>query len=1074
MKPVSCLLAILCLYLSTVKAQNTNTISGKIITPLEAPISGAGLTLRNSKRQTLSGINGAFTLKALIFPDTLIIEHTGYATKHIIVTASTSLPLSIILEPTTTTLDEVVVNTGYQDIPKERIAGSFFKIDNTLFNRRFSTNVIERLEGLAPGLVFNRNTIASTSGSLDLSIRGQNTLFANAQPLIVVDNFPYDGDINNLNAADIESITLLKDAAAASIWGARSGNGVIVITTKKGKQDLPLSVNLISNVNIGARPDLFYSPNFLPSSDFISLEQELFNRNFYNADLSNINRPPVSPVVELLALHRAGQMTTQALNTALDQLRSIDIRNEQSKHLYQSSIQQQYAINLRGGSKTSHFAISAGSDNNRSNIVGNTYSRETFSGQLALFPTKKIELSFSLNYTNSKSTNNGITDLTAGGSAAKRVLPYTKLLDEQGNPLSIVKEYRQAYLDTAGRGLLYDWSYKPMQELTARDLTTRLSDNRIALGFKYNFLKGLQAEIRYQQQYANTIRKEYYSSESYFSRDLINRFTSIAGNTVTRAISEGGILDQQSSAMRTHRLRAQLNYQFTTSVHKLHALAGTEMSNANAQSFSHRFYGYNEDNTTQIPVDNSTLYRHYITGANIRIPSEDALRETNNRFLSYFFNAGYTFKSAYTVTMSGRIDKSNFFGVNTNLKQVPLYSFGTVWDITKEKWFNSKSLSELSVRATYGFNANLVNHITAYTTAMFGSASPYYSRQPYAVINTPGNPSLRWEKIRMINTALEFALRNKKLSGTIEYYFKKGMDLAAESPLAPSSGFTSFTGNYAQTSGHGFDLSLQSFHQISRSLAFNTNLLVSGVWDKVVRYTIPSTSAAYILYGYGNAGRIYPLEGSPLYSQFSYRWGGLDATNGDPIGYLDGKASKDYAGIISKTPLDSMVYNGTTRPVITTSLRQDIRWKNFSFSFNIIGKLGYVFRTSTIAYSSLFTSWAGHADYLNRWQKPGDEAITQIPSLQFPPTNSAREQFYTNAANRIEKADHIRLQDIRLAWLWEKQQHPKFPFSKLEFSIYANNIGILWRANKKGLDPDLFAGSMPLSRSISFGINAHF
>lgn len=1073
MKHIFCLLAILCPYLSMVKAQNTIPISGKVITSINSPLSGAGLALRNSKRQTLTGINGQFTINALVLPDTLLIQHTGFTSRRILITAATPLPLEIILEPITTTLDEVIVNTGYQDIPKERISGSFFKIDNTLFNRRFSTNVLERLEGLAPGLVFNRNTIASTTGALDLSIRGQNTLFANAQPLIVVDNFPYDGDIANLNAADIESVTLLKDAAAASIWGARSGNGVIVITTKKGKQDQPLSINLISNLSVGARPDLFYSPNFLPSSEFISLEQELFNRNFYNADLTNINRPAISPVVEMLAKHRAGLLSTLELNAALDQLRSIDIRSEQSKHLYQPSIQQQYAINLRGGSKTSHFSISAGSDKNRSNIRGNAYSRETFSGQLSLFPSKKIELFFSLNYTTSSNTNNGITDLSAGGSSAKRALPYTRLFDENGNPLSIVKEYRQAYLDTAGRGLLYDWSYKPMQELTARDLTTRLTDNRIALGFKYNFLKSLQAEIRYQQQFSNTTRKEYYSNESYFSRDLINRFTSITGNTITRVIPEGGILDQQAAASRTHRVRAQLNYQLIAGVHKLHALAGAELSSSNAQSFDHRFYGYNHDNTTHIPVDNNTLYRHFITGANIRIPSEDALRETNNRFLSYFFNAGYTLNSAYTLTMSGRIDKSNFFGVNTNLKQVPLYSVGTVWDVTKEKWFNSKWLSDLRLRATYGFNANLVNHITAFTTAMFGSASPFYSRQPFAVINTPGNPSLRWEKIRMINTALEFSLRNKKLSGTIEYYFKKGIDLAGESPLAPSSGFISFTGNYAQTQGHGFDLSLQSFHQLNRNLASNTTLLLSGVWDKVVRYTIPTTSAAYILYGYGNAGRIYPLEGSPLYSQFSYRWAGLDPTNGDPIGYLDGKPSKDYAGIISKTPLDSMVYNGTTRPVITTSIRQDIKWKNFSFSFNLVGKLGYVFRTSTISYSSLFTNWSGHSDYLNRWQQPGDEKFTQIPSLQFPPANSAREQFYSNAENRIEKADHIRLQDIRLSWQWEKQQHPKFPFSKLEFSLYANNLGIIWRANKKGLDPDLFSGSMPLTRSISFGINAH-
>jgi TonB-dependent SusC/RagA subfamily outer membrane receptor len=210
------------------------------------------------------------------------------------------------MEPVIGQLEGVVVNTGYQSIPKERATGSFVQIDRALLNRRISPDIISRLEGVASGLSFNAN-IPTQSKESPFSIRGRSTITANTQPLIVLDNFPYDGDLNSINPNNIESITLLKDAAAASIWGARAGNGVIVINTRKGGLNRPLSVELVTNYTFSKKPDLFYNPNFLNASSYIDFEQYLFSLGSYDADLNNTTtRPPLSPAVELMARKRAG------------------------------------------------------------------------------------------------------------------------------------------------------------------------------------------------------------------------------------------------------------------------------------------------------------------------------------------------------------------------------------------------------------------------------------------------------------------------------------------------------------------------------------------------------------------------------------------------------------------------------------------------------------------------------------------------------------------------------------------------------------------------------------------------
>ena len=215
---------------------------------------------------------------------------------------TSATPINILLEETTRSLDSVVVSTGYQRIPKERSTGSFGLVNNELINRSVSSSVLTRIENITPGVLFNKGDAANTDVLL---IRGRSTIYANAAPLIVVDNFPYDGDISNINPNDVESITVLKDAAAASIWGARAGNGVIVITKKEIQKHrrwylIPILL-LFKSLSL-------FNVSSISSSDYIDLEKYLFEQGYYandeQFDAWDFGHPPLTPVVEILIAKR--------------------------------------------------------------------------------------------------------------------------------------------------------------------------------------------------------------------------------------------------------------------------------------------------------------------------------------------------------------------------------------------------------------------------------------------------------------------------------------------------------------------------------------------------------------------------------------------------------------------------------------------------------------------------------------------------------------------------------------------------------------------------------------------------
>ena len=1066
-KAILFITGVVCAVLAVQAQQKTGgMVTGTVLSTDGQALSSASLILKNSGHRAITDASGHFRVALVRFPDTLMISRIGFQRRFIPIGKPLSEPLIIRLTPSDNQLQTVTVSTGYQEIPKARATGSFDFIDEKLLNRSVGPNILDRLKGVSSSLLFD----PVIDNDLGISIRGRSTIFANTQPLIVVDNFPYEGDINDINPNDVKSITLLKDAAASSIWGARAGNGVIVITTKQGNYHKPLQVEVHGDVTVVDKPDLFYVP-FMAPSDYIDVETFLFKKGYYNDAIHSTAQNALSPVVDLLNKVDNGTLSAREAQERIDVLRHRDVRHDFLKYLYRKAVRQQYAVSLSGGSRNQRYYFSAGYDDDLSSTVGDRYRRYTIraSTTYGLFH-QKLEISSGVDWQQALNDYNGLSP--AGISYGGGVLyPYARLADAKGNPLSI-PQYNKDYIDTAGGGRLLDWHYRPLDELKYSDKSATATAIRLNLGVKYKIISGLSLDVKYRYGKQARDSRNLFSLKTYAARNYINTFSSINTSTgeVTYPVPMGALLDIGNTTATSQNLRGQLNYSGQwNGRHQVTAIAGAEIGDRTVSGKSYRYYGYDPRHETSIPVDLVNRYATYITGRSAQISSGQGSSFIEDRNISVYANAAYTYDNRLTLSASARKDASNLFGVRTNQKWVPLWSAGAGWNISRESFFHQRWLPYLKLRITYGYSGNVDKTVTALLTSRSAFNNRYQA--PYSRLLNPPNADLRWERIGQTNFGVDFATAHNRIAGSIDYYLKKGTDLMGYAPLAPSSGLDQYKGNTSDMKGLGLDVNLTSRNIIGR-FHWETQFLLSYAHDWVSRYKVKKTSIGAYVGGFMN-----PVVGKPVSALYSYRWAGLDPETGDPRAYLNGKISKDYSAIENSTNWSDMHYHGASVPTVFGGIRNTFSWQQLSFSFNLTYKLGYYFRRSSIYYGHLFNGVnLGHKDYALRWQQPGDEKTTVVPSMVYP-ANSSRDRVYSLSSVLVDKGGILRLQDIRLQYGLNARQIRKLPVTRLNVFVYVSNLGLLWRANKDGIDPDhnhFGYGGLPAPMSCSAGINLNF
>jgi TonB-linked SusC/RagA family outer membrane protein len=1038
-------------------------LSGLVLGVDGKPI--AGVAVRADKGQaTVSSDVGEFSLALVAGRHRLRFSALNTLSVDTVVSVPFEGIFRVVLSVAGLQLQTVEVSTGYQQLPKERATGSFAQVSNKMLSEQVGTDVIGRLEGMVSGYSIDRKS--NGGGGYGIIIRGIGTLQGKRAPLIVLDNFPYEGDIENINPNDIESVTVLKDAAAASIWGARAGNGVVVITSKKAKFNSPLKISFSGSFKVTDQPDLYYQ-NRIGVSDFIDVENFLFDKGYYNTVELGPEKSALSEVVELRVAARDGLLSAQEAAAQIDLLRAYDLRADLERYVFSKAIAQQYSLGLSGGGLKRNWLVSFGVDRNLT-ALGEPFDRYSLRAEQNLKVTDKLTLGGSLMLTHSFS-GKGRQDVSTLNTSAGNLPPYTRLMDGAGNPLPVTRNYRASYLATLGGGNLLDWRYFPMEDdqsvLGGTTVNAVLASFRI--GYQLTNWARFTASYQFEQQ-DSEIRTDYLE-ESYTVRNLVNIFSTVDSNGVLkRNIPMGSIRDRGLSLLTAHNGRGQLDINKTFGRHSVVALVGAEMRSTAVDGENKRIYGVNESTLTSGVVDYVNPYRTFITGATAFVPNMDNFSGSVSRFVSLFANAAYTFNDRYTLSLSGRRDASNLFGLATNDKWNPLFSSGLAWNISREKFYASSLLPLLKFRMTFGASGNTDPKGSAATSIIFASTNSPYTQLPYAIFNNYNNPELRWERIYMFNAGLDFGFKGNRVKGSIEVFRKKSVDLLARSPidLTAGIGFTVIR-NAASIQGDGFDLELNTVNTTGKFL-WSSDFIFNYYKDKVLKNYLPSSSGrALVNGGISSAG----VVGYPLFSAFSFKWAGLDPQTGDPQGIKNGVVSKDYSALMGSTlRVEDMVYHGSALPVFSGALGNNFSYGRFSASFRLSYKLGYYFTKPVLSYTALFVGQDGNGEFASRWQKPGDELLTHVPSMVYPALSS-RDEFYLGAEVNVLKGDHVRLQYINIGFDISKKRPGRSFFSQAKIFLVASNLGIVWRENRENIDPDYRAIPDPRNIAIAFRTN---
>lgn len=1064
---------------------STINVSGRV-TDVETgqPIPYVTITLAGTTRQVATNDNGVFYFANVPDNGSLIFSNVSYNTIQATVQKTMLMKLSLKVQ----TLDDVVISTGYQQIRKGSSTGSYSVITDKDIQSTPSVSLLERLDGKVPGVRFDirNNTI---------QMRSINGYVNNSPPLIVIDGFPaanqklvsitngtIDGNptnvnqpttsgnaiLDNINPNDIESIAFLKDAAAASIWGASAANGVIVITTKHGKRGAA-SINYGVTLSTAA-PGNFSNVKAMTNRQYLDLEQEMFNDGYFSDPASNWKSANVDEAQQWMFKVKDGQATTAQEDSAFNVLAGRSNRDQLRQYLLQNATTEQHNLTLSGGGPNNTYYL-AGNFTKDAPIYRSNYG-ETYSLTSNLtndFLNKHITVATNINYTYEKSQVNNAA-LAALGTGQFGYAPYEMLADANGNPISKQIVFTQHVADSlVSKGYL-PWGYSAIDELNYNNVITSKNTIRLGTSIKGVITDWLNVNVSGQFQRVMDDQDDLQNQDSYASRLLINTGTTFSGKTPIYGVPVGGVYKTSNGSYDDYSVRGQLNIDKTWGDHHLTFLGGSEIRQYKYSGGQQTRYGYNEDLSTSSVVNPTTPY-NTIYGYTTTLGYQDGtIYENEKRYLSYFSLASYAFKNRYILSGSVRYDDYTNQGLDRKQRAIPLYSGGFRWNARQEDFLKDvKWLSDLSLRGSVGTGGSIPNSGASYATISVGSNDPYTS-QPTATIVVPPNSRLTWETTRTINEGIDAAFFNNRLSFTADVYQKKNYNLLITLPYNATYGFTTLQYNAGNANGHGVEFMVSGQPVSTKDWNYTSSFNFSYATDKVTDQRMASTSTS--------GGTTMITNGYPTDNIFVYRWAGLDNKGQSLIYGADGSVLNSTSSR-SLTNAD-LKYGGRTTPPYFGGWTNTVRYQNLSLIVRATYALGYKFLLTDINSSDYPTGTASSgliansARLVNRWQKPGDEATTNIPGLANNNFNSISR--FENSDYNLKDAGNVRLQQISLNYNLPQAWLNKTKFVKsATIGATAENLGLIWRANKEGLDPDYqVTGSytnLPPSATFLFNLN---
>lgn len=1061
-------------------------------TPVDGIIESTGIG-------AVTDFDGNFQLKLPEDVKRLTISFIGFETR--VIELSGKEFYTIYLSEELNALNEVVV-TGYQKVEKRKLTAAVDKVKMEDINQIGVSSTDVLLQGQTAGVVVTPQT-GAPGAPAKIRIRGTASLSGPQDPLWVVDGLPLEGNdvpdfsdkdnidelrnyaIAGINPNDIKDITILKDAAATAIYGARAANGVIVVTTKKGQKGR-MNVNFSANTFYTMKAD-FDRLNLMNASEKVDFELELAKRTDldFRTDKGEVMR----------ILQASGELDAYRANglSGLNAITQQQINKLKSSHtdwgdlLYQAAANTQYSLGISGGSEKSDYYFSLGYYDEEGTTIGTGFERYnlTLKNNYQLSEKLKAGVSFFLSQSNKESYVTGTDAFTNPSNYSRNANPYLTPYTEDGS-------YNY---DKDIEGL--DGRYVPFSFLEERDQTSYdLKNNALKAIFdvSYDISNDLKISSQLGLQLDNSSTEKYAGQESYFTRKMrerTRRYSSDLGGYYY-FLPAGGIIQNWENRFFQYNWKSLLEYNTRFGEkHELDAMIGSELRRSDAKIIATKGFGYDPKtlNTTPIMFPNESDANESTFRAYERNKAENA-------YASFYATASYTYDRKYTVFGSVRYDGSNLFGVDPKYKYLPLWSTAASWLVSQEEFLkNSKLISNLRLRASYGLQGNIDRNTSPFVVGSYENTSilPGNSEETI-VVTSPPNDKLRWEKTENYNLGTDIGLFNNRISLSFDVYKRKSSDLVGLKSIPLENGFEFTNLNWAQVTNQGFELSLTTRNIATDNFKWTTNFNIAHNKSNVDKIQIRENSF------------LPSREGRPVNSVFALKTAGID-DNGYPLFWKGGEKvsaveffdlvdpwADFFPGYLTQSNLsneefrDLFTYVGDKDPKFSGGVINNFSYKNFDFTvaanFNlkqtVVQNMPY--NPTQVDRGQNYSK-----DILNAWSPSNTN--TNLPGIVgeasgsgdswmaykwFGDLNPINTMSYLDTF--VREMSYLRISSIRMGYRLPQSVTSKLKIDTMRFSLEGRNLFVISSDYKGYFDPETFGNiyAQPIPKSIALGLNVSF
>ena len=1030
------------------------TVKGKVTDTEGNTLIGATIRIKGTSIGTATDVNGEYQLSVPSDQQELLVTYMGYIDQVVKINKRTNI--NIILQEDHKEMDEVVV-TGYQSVRRERLTGSTKTITAREMEGKGLTSVEEALSSTIAGL----NMISSGRPGQDakIQIRGINSLNGSTEPIWIVDGMPMQGEIpdikigstdlqstiftsgiGNLSPNDIKSITVLKDAAATAIYGARAANGVIVIETKQrlvGKTRFNFSLNY----GITERP--------VNNIQMMNTAQKIqFEREFATDEASWLYRP--GRIMEIINMKEMGSYTEAEAEAKIAALAKID--TDWFKEIFRTAITQQYNFSMSGGSEKTQHYTSVNYLTENGTIPDNTYYRLGMTNKITHSPTEKIRINggLSVTYKKDKMTASLVNPL----EYAIYANPYERLYNPDGSYAADATYVPNASLLHPGNV----WeTFNIMQEIKENNQTTRYIDAEIMMKVEWEIIKGLMFTT-HDIYNVNSNHDRTVEGANTYTNYQNNWYRDLVGYGEMDILRAQGSLRESTSYSNSYTFKNTLSYSKDfQNTHFLNAFFGQEIMERQSKSFfsfapifdkEHNIIGFPD--LTGINQANISLSKLGNTGKNV------------SRLSSFYANLSYSYKDRYILTGAMRYDGSDVIG-NKN-QFTPLWNVALRWNLHKEHFLEPISwINMLSFRGGFGYTGSIDKNALPFLIYTLDKNIKYDDQLVPQSFTYP-NPNIKWQTKRDINIGFDMSLFDYRIELNMNYYYNITRDVLDKKHLAISSGREEATANVANLHNNGIEIDLgitflkQKYLQwfANFNIAYNKNKVKDTYYKSVDDLPTKITQSE---------GHQF-VENKPAGGWYGYRVAGINPMTGTTLVYKNSTgATYDMATNFYDIPEDMVSYLGDSNPHYVGGFSTTINFKQFVFSANFEFKAGHMIRSFNTFKDP--DSQNRHANDLDRWRKPGD--ITNVPRLT---QLKGLYTFYMFDWG-LEKGDYLKCGYMSLGYNLKPEWLDKIGFNTVRLSLTAKDLFTLTKY--KGIDPLLMGEfGYPNSRKYTITLNFGF